>query len=287
VYFEQGKYDEALAEIDTTLERNSLDAYSYLVRGKIYVELNNESKALEAFNQYFQLQKLSFYEARGYAEIGFTYEHFGDDAAAATYLNQAAALHGDIGTLYLSIAQGYRARSNYPMALENLNRAIRLHTPELAAAYAERAAVYIGLQADSMALKDCDSIIQLRPQKPEGYQCKGAVLIDLRKIDQALNNFNHALDLDSTFMAAYSGRAIAEIYQQNYDLALADLNVAIKADGLVSNNYRLRALVYTALNNVSAAIVDYEMYLRLAGGAAIHPEIVENMRQLREQMGNA
>ncbi len=286
VYFEQGQYDDALAEIDTVLQLNDTDAYAYLIRGQIYVKLDNEANALDAFNHYFQLQKFSFYEARGYAEIGFMYAHFGDEAMAQIYLEQAVALHGDIGTLYLSIAQAYRARSNYEVALENLNRAVQLQTPELATAYYERAAVFIGLQDDPKALKDCNNLIQLQPQKPEGFMCKGVVLTDLRQNGQAINNFNHALDLDSQFVAAYSGRAFAEIMTQNYDLALSDLNTAIQSEPLVGSHYRFRAQVYTLLNNEAAAIADYEIYLRLQGGAGVNPEIVENIRRLKEKIAN-
>src|SRR5689334_8851488 len=78
MYFQQGRYDDALREIDKTQELNQQEPYSYLIRGQIYVKLNNEAKALEAFQQYFQLQKLSLYEAQAYAEMGFAYEHFGD-----------------------------------------------------------------------------------------------------------------------------------------------------------------------------------------------------------------
>lgn len=284
--FEQGNYDDALAEIANTLELNALDSYSYLVRGQIYVELNNEAKALEAFHQYFQLQKFSIFEAQGYAEIGFAYEHFGDTAAAERYLRQAVALHGDVGSLYLSLAQGYRARSNYPMALDNLNKAIRLNTPELVSAYYERAAVYMGLKNDSKALNDCEKIVQLQPQKPQGYVCKGVVLIDLGQTKQALDHFNRAIGFDEQFVSAYGGRAVVEITMQNYDSALADLNFAIQVEPLVSNNYRLRAHVYTSLKNVSAAIADYETYLRLQGGAAVNPEIVEDIQRLQAMIAN-
>ncbi len=285
-YFEQGKFSEALAEIDTVLELNDADSYSYLIRGQIYVKLNNKAKALEAFNHYFQLQKYSIFEAKGYAEIGFAYEHFGDAAAAQTYLKQAVALHADVGSLYLSTAQTYRARSNFATALENLNKAIRLTTPELAAAYYERAAVYIGLQNDSSALNDCSQIIQLQPQKPEGYVCKGVVLTDLRQNGQAINNFNHAIELDKKFIAAYSGRAFAEINTADYDLALLDLNFAITSEPLVSNHYRLRAQVYTSVDNAAAAIADYETYLRLQGGAEVNPDIVDNIHRLKETLAN-
>ncbi len=284
--FEQGNYDDALIEIANTLELNALDSYSYLVRGQIYVQLNNEAKALEAFNQYFQLQKFSIFEAQGYAEIGFAYAHFGDTTAAERYLRQAVALHGDVGSLYLSLAQGYRARSNYMMALDNLNKAIRLNTPEMVSAYTERAAVYVGLKNDAKALGDCNQIIQLQPQKPQGYVCKGVVLIDLGQPKQAFDSFNKAVGFDEHFVSAYGGRAVVEIAMQNYDSALADLNFAIQVEPLVSNNYRLRAHVYTVLKNASAAIDDYETYLQLQGGAAVNPEIVEDIRRLQAMIAN-
>lgn len=154
LYFQQGKYDEALSETDKVIALNAQESNSYLIRGQIYVKLNDEAKALEAFNQYFQLQKFSIFEAQGYAEIGFAYEHFGDGELAARYLRQAVALHGDVGTLYLSAAQAYRMQSNYAAALENLNRAIRLNTPEMVAAYTERAAVHPAIVDDIQRLRE-------------------------------------------------------------------------------------------------------------------------------------
>jgi tetratricopeptide (TPR) repeat protein len=286
MYFQQERYEDALREIDTTLELNHLESYSYLIRGQIYVKINNEGKAMEAFQQYFQLQKLSLFEAQAYAEMGFAYEHFGVMTAAQSYLRQAVALHGDVGTLYLSIAQQYRSGSNYEMALENFNKAIRLNTPELVSAYYERAAVYMGLQDDAHALGDCESIIRLEPQKATGYVCKGAVFLDLHQSKPAMDNFNQAIELDKNAISAYSGRAVAEIYTQHYDLALTDLNYAIQSEPLISNPYRIRATVYSLLNNPSAAIADYESYLRLAGGAAAAPEIVDNIQHLKAKMGN-
>ncbi len=286
LYFELGKYDEALTEIDTTLAMNSLESNSYLVRGQIYVKLGNEAKAIEAFNQYFYLQKYSIFEAQAYAEIGFAYKHFGDEELAARYLRQAVALHSDVGTLYLGLAQADRMRADYPAALENLNRAIRLNTPELVSAYTERSAVYMGLKNDAKALGDCQQIILLQPQKPQGYVCKGVVLIDLGQTKNALDHFNQAIRLDKGFISAYGGRAVAEMTMRNYGLALADLNFAIQSEPLVSNHYRLRAQVYTSLKNVAAAIADYETYLRLCGGAAVNPEIVDDIRRLMEKTTN-
>jgi lipoprotein NlpI len=218
--------------------------------------------------------------------MGFTYEHFGDTTSAQRYLRQAVALHGDVGTLYLSIAQQYRAGSNFELALENLNKAIRLNTPELISAYYERAAVYIALKDDAHAMVDCENILQIELGKATGYVCKGAVLLDMRQSEAAMNSFNEAIELDSGAISAYSGRAVAEIYQRHYDLALADLNVAIQSEPLVSNPYRIRATVYSLLNNSSAAIADYETYLRLVGGAAVAPEIVADIQQLKAKMGN-
>lgn len=286
MYFQQRRYDDALGEINQTLELNQQESYSYVVRGQIYVKLNNEAKALEAFQQYFQLQKLSLYEAQAYAEIGFAYEHFGDPDSAERYLRQAVALHGDVGTLYLSIAQQDRAGGNFELALENFNRAIRLKTPELISAYYERAAVNMALKDDAHAMVDCENIIQLEADKATGYVCKGAVLLDIRQSEAAMNSFNQAIELDENAISAYSGRSVAEIYQRHYDLALADLNVAIQSEPLVSNPYRIRATVYSLLNNSPAAIADYETYLRLAGGAAAAPEIVADIQQLKAKLGN-
>jgi len=285
IYFDQEKYSDALAETKIILEKNNEQPFPYFLRGKIYVELNDKTQALEALNEYVRLQKYSVSLAEGYAEIAFAYEHFGDMIAAIPYFKKATELVPEIGTVYLSQAQKYRAASNLKKALRSLDRAIRL-TPSLVSAYSERAGVYIDLKILSRALEDCDKVIQLQPQKPDGYTCQGVVDIKLGKTTQAIEDFNHAIALDKHFISAYRGRAITALNTGDYSSALLDIEFAIKSEQLNGTNYQIRAQIHTASANVTEAIADYETYLSLHGGADANPSIIEEIQRLKEKIAN-
>jgi tetratricopeptide (TPR) repeat protein len=285
VYIYQANYSDALTEINDSLKLNDSEPFSYLLRGRIYVGLNNEVKALESFNQYVQMQTIPAFKAYGYAEIGFAYEYFGESISSLIYLNKAVVIKPDIGTYYLTNAQHDRARSDFEMALDNLNKAIKL-TPDLASAYYERSVIYVELKDTYRALNDCDKIIQLQPKDARGYACRGIAYIDLGQTAQAIDEFNHAIGLDKNFLAAYSSRAIAELYVANYDQALSDINFAITSEPLNGINYRIRAEIQTSLNHVDEAITDFETYLHLQGGNEINPDIVNKIRRLKAKITN-
>ena len=124
--YEQGLYNESIAEFNESISLNSHQAIVYSSRGAAYAAIGKYELAFKDYDDAIRL----------------------DSQLADTYNNRASA--------YIDIGE-------YGLALDDYNEAIRLN-PEYAMAYNNRGYLYNILGQKELAIDDHNEAIRLDPQ---------------------------------------------------------------------------------------------------------------------------
>lgn len=135
---------------------------------------------------------------------------------------------------YLYMCRGtiYFDKSDYDMAIVDINRAIELN-PDFAVAYNIRGNSYAGKGNHDQAIEDYTKAIGLEPDKAVLYCNRGKSYLKKGKYDLAIADFTKAIEIDSGYIKAYKERASAYEKTGKLDKAKEDLE---KAERLNAKN---------------------------------------------------
>jgi len=180
--------------------------------------------------------------------------------------NYNIELHSSIFTnQYLA----YTNLSNFPKALEVLDRAIELSADnqhydgksliKKYKFYLNKALIYyLGLRQYPQALADIDKAIELDPKKSEAYTLRAMLHTASSQYPQALADYNKAIELNPTASLSFLNRGQLYKFLSQYPQALADFNKAIELDSKDSDAYLYRAQVFSILEQYPQALADYK-----------------------------
>ena len=180
--------------------------------------------------------------------------------------NYNIELHSSIFTnQYLA----YTNLSNFPKALEVLDRAIELSADnqhydgksliKKYKFYLNKALIYyLGLRQYPQALADIDKAIELDPKNSEAYTLRGVLHTASSQYPQALADYNKAIELNPTASLSFLNRGQLYKFLSQYPQALADFNKAIELDSKDSDAYLYRAQVFSILEQYPQALADYK-----------------------------
>lgn len=144
-------------------------------------------------------------------------------------LNRALELTPDDAAAYTSRGAVYRDLGEYQQAHEDYAHAIELD-PSSVSPYTGRGAVYRQLREYQRACEDYTHAIELNPNDVYPYRGRGAVYYDLREYQRALEDYTHAIELDPSNAYSYAGRGMTYLQLKNTVLAQADLSHAYERD---------------------------------------------------------
>jgi tetratricopeptide (TPR) repeat protein len=181
---------------------------------------------------------------------------------ALTLLGSESALRKAATRAYWNMARKLRGEKKVVEGLPLLNRAIDL-TPDDAAAYTSRGAIYRQLQEYTKALEDYTQAIMLDPFSSYPYTGRGAVYRDLREYQQACEDYSHAIELDPSNVSPYTGRGAVYRQLRKYQRALEDYARAIEINPNDVYLYHGRGAVYYDLREYQRALEDYTRSIEL------------------------
>ncbi len=288
VYFYRGDYHLALSLVNQLISDKPDSAYYHRLRGQIWKKLQNETKSLASFQQAVTVG--GPHDGQSYAELGFAYQYFGYQALADENLALALDAQPTVVYQYLMLSEEAIVRRDSDDALENLDKAQQL-SPTLWYIYSLRASIYGERGEYEKAKLECENIIDVEPNNPEGFVCRGLIALYTDELREALSNFEQALALDEENIPAHRGRALALAkLKQDLDSALQDINKAIDAEPFNPAAYQTRSIIFIEMGKRNEAIEDLEMVLKLTGGAAANPDIlnlIDGLEQLTLEGGGS
>jgi len=187
-YTEAGRFDQALAEMQTALRLDPTYSAVYFGLGKLYLKQGQLDLSLANFNKTLSLDPDSF---------------------------QANFQRGNI----------YFYQKEYERAIQDYSRAIGFD-PNSEVLFNQRGMAYDHLGQYSPALSDYSAAIRLNPDYVEAYNNRGNVYDILGQVGQALTDYNSALRLNPNNAATYYNRGLLYQKQGKPDLADQDFQRA-------------------------------------------------------------
>jgi lipoprotein NlpI len=152
-FVQEKKFEEALNDINKTIELDPEYSAAYNVRGNIFNNAKRHAEALDDFNK-------------------------------AIALNPNASAYNNRGLVF-------RDLHRYEDALSDFNKAIVLQ-PDFYEGYNDRGIVLSELKRFEASLNDFNKAIELDPKKPTAYYNRGAAEYNIGKKDLACRDFQQA-----------------------------------------------------------------------------------------------
>jgi tetratricopeptide (TPR) repeat protein len=255
LFADQARFEPALVDLDRALELRPNFAEAYVQRGRVRYELGLHRSAVQDFTSAIDLDPgaaaawlgradalrdsgqaepaLADYEAAlriapddgeiwfGRAVAQHRLDRF--DAEQADW-SRAIALDPDLFWLY---GTAYRHRFLYE-EIRSDHRTARLHAPDNAKAYFNRAEAYRYRRQYCRALLDYDRALELRPGYDDAELGRGISLLKLGAAEAAIEALSSVLERAPSQVEAYFYRGLARRAAGTPDAARADFTRAAR-----------------------------------------------------------
>jgi tetratricopeptide (TPR) repeat protein len=180
---ENGKTEEALANLNWALETDATDAKAYCYRGVIYCKQQKYREAIADFNYALQL---NFEDAIVYRNRARARTFLGDHQGAIADFDYALKLQPNDHLLYMARGNAYHHIGNYDKAIADYSQALKIQ-PDNAKTYYYRGQSYTCLEEISSAIIDYQKAISIYCQT-EDWQNHQMVLAQLKKIQSPITS---------------------------------------------------------------------------------------------------
>ncbi|HEX8597949.1 MAG TPA: tetratricopeptide repeat protein [Chloroflexia bacterium] len=175
---------------------------------------------------------------------------------------EAAALHYNIGLIYLQRAEEQERLDDYDRAIEEFDQAIEID-PDYADAYFERGNAYLDKGEYDPALADYNRVLQIDTEYANAYYNRGWVFGLRKDWESAIAEYSKYLALEPNDIDAYLERGKAFYNDNQGHYAVKDFSQAIRLDGDNGYTYRLRGFSYFMLKSDAEAMSDFNTAIRL------------------------
>jgi tetratricopeptide (TPR) repeat protein len=276
-----GDRDGALADYDTAIRINPLNADALGGRGKVRYLTGDLDGSLADFNAALRLQPRNgiFLSNRGNTRLAM-----GDAPGALADFTQAISLEPEFAEAYYNRGNLRQAQGDLPGARADYDAAIRLN-PLYAEAYINRGNTRQASGDLPGALADFTSAVRIKPDNANAFFNRANARKASGDLDGALADYSETIRLNPQYASAYNNRATTRNVKGDTDGALADLNEAVRLNPGYAKAYANRGIARRARGDLAGALADFTRAAELTppndpGGAALE----RNVTQLRQQL---
>ncbi|KAF7256332.1 hypothetical protein EG68_08247 [Paragonimus skrjabini miyazakii] len=232
--YKSKNFELALKHYDKAIELEPTCITYYTNKAAVYFEMGDFDKCIELCERGVEVGRENRAEyklvAKAYARAAHCYEKKDDLENAKKYYDKSLSecrqpdvekkvreinnkLKEQERLAYINPELAEEAKTkgnecfqqgNYPEALKHYSEAIK-RNPEDAKLYSNRAACYTKLMEFPLALRDCNSCIEIDPGFIKGYLRKGAACVAMKDLNQARKAYRKALEMDPDCAEAKQG----------------------------------------------------------------------------------
>lgn len=219
---DEGRFDEALAELDSAIAIDPEFFEAWAMRGWVQVELGHEAAAEETFARADALAPLQPMTLRGRGALALRRSDF---AAAIAYFDQSLRL--DPGNAYAlaNRASARGAQGQFGAALADAEAAIAA-SPDYFMAYMTRIAALVELGREEEAIAAVDALLAAFPDNPMAQAAASDVLAGLGQEERSQNLLDTSLQGGETAIGLYNSAMRREISET--DTKLRELTRALE-----------------------------------------------------------
>ena len=180
-----------------------------------------------AIKRYAEAMELNPKNALAYCNRAVVYLNLQDNSKALADCNKAIEMNPNYALNYYNRGVANFNLQNYEQSVKDYTKAIELDS-QLVAAYNNRGYICYAAEQYQYALNDFNRAIELDPSFAEALSNRGITYAALQDFNAALSDFNRAIKVKPDYVEAYYNRGNAYFYLQNFQAALADYNKAIE-----------------------------------------------------------
>jgi tetratricopeptide (TPR) repeat protein len=244
-YYDQGQFEEAVAEFEEALQLDPDDAETHYNLGLAYKALG---KVDEAIGEYQEAIRLDPDLAEAHNGLGNAYSDQGRlDAAIAEY-EEAIRLDPDLSDAHFNLGHALMDQGEYEKALTAYQEAIRLE-----------------------------------PDDPETRHNVGVAYAKMGLIDEAIAAWEEAIEVNPDFVETHYTLGLAYGSQDMFEQAAAQMEEVIRLDPERAAAHKHLGIAYYGLGKVEEAITALETYLQLQPDASDKAEVEAAIAELRQQ----
>ncbi|BAY37673.1 tetratricopeptide repeat protein [Nostoc sp. NIES-2111] len=259
LYKEPKKWDLALADYNQALKINPQYAEAYYNRGLVYYEQKKWELALADFTQAL---KINPQFAQAYYNRGVLYYEQKKWELALADLNQTININPQLAEAYSSRGVLYKEQKKWELALADFTQALKIN-PQYAEAYYNRGLLYSEQKKWELALADFTQTININPQLALAYYNRGVLYYEQKKWELALADFTQTININPQYAEAYYNRGVLYYEQKKWELALADFTQALKINPQLAEAYNNRGLLYSEQKKWELALADFTQALKI------------------------
>ncbi len=227
--------------------------------------LYNQGKFDQAIKNLNLALEMDLDDADVYYERGLNYYHKGEYDRALLDLNRAIELEPNPASYYYARAMAYHHKQNYHGSITDYTRAIS-REPANASFYYHRGLSYDWRGANfynkddqELAFADFDRAVQLDPNNPLYFYHRAMSFRKKGDIRRTIMDLDRTIQLDGSRADYYYQRGLSLTQNKAFDAAISDFNRAIELDKNQSNYYYWRGLTYKAKRDRKTAKRDLQI----------------------------
>uniref|UniRef100_A0A915D8R7 Stress-induced-phosphoprotein 1 n=1 Tax=Ditylenchus dipsaci TaxID=166011 RepID=A0A915D8R7_9BILA len=199
-YFEEGKYEDCIAECDKAVTVGRENRADFTNVAKAYARMANAHVKLGQLKEALGCFEKSVSEHRD-PEVVKKYKQLEKEFKEKEKL---AYINPEISEQEKNKGNEFFKKGEYPAAMKHYTEAIK-RNPDNHVIYSNRAACYTKLCEFQRAVEDCDTCIKKDPNFVKAYIRKGAALQAMREFSRAQSAYEAALRIDPNSSEAAEG----------------------------------------------------------------------------------
>jgi serine/threonine-protein kinase len=221
---EQGKLDEAIAELNQSVRLNPENAEAHVNLGNA---LSHQGKPVDAIAEYREAARLKPGLPEAHNNLGKVMLDQGRLGEAIGELNEALRLRPNYSGAHVNLGNAFTRQKKLSEAISQYREAIRLR-PENANAHNNLGLALRDQGALANAIVECREAIRLKPGDSDHHNSLGTVLATQGKLPEAVAQFREAIQLRPENAMAHSNLGRALRVQGDLASAMAECRTAIR-----------------------------------------------------------
>lgn len=275
---QQGKYPEAVAELDRAVKQDPNFTFAYAWRGTAKVRMQQFNEAMTDLNEALKLDPRN---VLALGQRGYVFFLLRDNGKGLADVNAALEIDSTAAAPYAFRGLIYSDMGDQDKALADLNRAVKLN-PDLPAAHGGLGSVYSKQQEFEKSLPAFNKALALAPKSVPSLSGRGYVYLSLGEYDRAIADITQAIAISPRFARPYVNRGRAYIATGNLPAAIKDFDEALKLEPKNVTALLQRALAFERSRELPKAQADLQEALKLV---PLHPVAIAGIERIEAKLG--
>lgn len=258
-YAHDGKYNEALADINTALDLNDKEPAIYLALSEVYLYSGKTQRALDALKKAAELDPQNAMVDVKAAKVYLTMSDYNQTFNS---LRKALSKDPDNAEAFFLSGLANEEMGDTLKAIDNYQAAVSKDNKNYDAL--KQLGIIFSIRHNPLAIDYLRNAASLRPESPDALYILGMHYQENNDPDKALSVYQEILQIDSTFkLAHYNTGYIYLVYKNEYTNAIDAFSRALKLDPEYTDALYNRGYSKELAGMIEDARKDYQQVLRM------------------------